>query len=211
MSLINNALKKAQRQRSEGSSSAPTPGGTSHRPSRRGKAIPAQNLLLIVTGACVVVALSVAVTIYLLRTPNPPDATTSLVANTPIEPVPNVTASQPIPAIETPTQAEPEPITAAQADVEPEPAAEVIVKQLPEPPPPLETVAQPNLKIYTFIDQLQIMGVRFSGTSSKVLMNDRVYRVNDIVDRTLGLRLTTVTKDSLIFVDANGASYTKNF
>jgi len=211
MSLINNALKKAQRQRSEGASSAPIHGGSSHRPSRRGKAMPAQTLLLIVAGACVVVALSLAVTVYLLRTPNPPVATTSLVENTPIEPVAAVTVSQPIPTIEAPTQAEPEPIMAAQAEVEPEPTADVIVEPLPEPPPPLKTLAQPDVAIYTFIDQLQIMGVRFSGTNSKVLMNDRVYRVNDIVDRTLGLRLATVTADSLTFVDANGASYTKNF
>ena len=185
MSLINNALKKAQRQRSEGAASAPTPGGSSHRPSRRGKAMPAQTLLLIVAGACVVVALSVAATVYFLRDLNPPETIDSVIASTPVAP----------------------------AEVEPEPAPEEIVPQFPEPQPePLPTpVARPDVAVYTFIDQLQVMGVRFSGASSKVLMNDRVYRVNDIVDRTLGLRLTAVTSDRLTFVDANGASYTKNF
>ena len=222
MSLINNALKKAQRQRSEGAASAPTPGGSSHRPSRRGKAMPAQTLLLIVAGACVVVALSVAATVYFLRDLNPPETIDSVIASTPVAPATTTTEAQPTPtpvvtipitATEPPVQVEPEPIIVVQAEVEPEPAPEEIVPQFPEPQPePLPTpVARPDVAVYTFIDQLQVMGVRFSGASSKVLMNDRVYRVNDIVDRTLGLRLTAVTSDRLTFVDANGASYTKNF
>lgn len=210
MSLINNALKKAQRQRSEGSSSAPTPGGSSHRPSRRGKAMPAQTLLLIVAGACVVVALSVAVTVFFLRTPNPPEAVSTVADSTPV--APQLTTAPLVTASEAPPQPQPEPVIAAQVEVEPEPIAEEIPQALPEPPPPPpEAVAPPDVNVYAYIDQLKVMGVRFSGASSKVLMNDRVYRVNDLVDRTLGLRLTAVTPNTLTFVDANGASYIKYF
>jgi hypothetical protein len=42
-------------------------------------------------------------------------------------------------------------------------------------------------------------------------MNDRVFRVNDIVERTFGLRLTKVDTNSLTFTDAGGAVYVKNF
>ena len=42
-------------------------------------------------------------------------------------------------------------------------------------------------------------------------MNERVYRVNDIVDRTLGIRLVKVAADSLTFSDPNGVSYVKGF
>ena len=42
-------------------------------------------------------------------------------------------------------------------------------------------------------------------------MNERVYRVNDIVERTLGVRLIKVAVDSLTFADPNGISYVKNF
>ena len=55
------------------------------------------------------------------------------------------------------------------------------------------------------------MGIRSSGGDSRVLMNDRVFRVNDIVDRNLGLRLTKVDPAMLVFTDSNGAIYTKNF
>ena len=42
-------------------------------------------------------------------------------------------------------------------------------------------------------------------------MNDRVYRVNDIVDRSLSLRLTKVEPGILTFTDANGMTYVKYF
>jgi hypothetical protein len=42
-----------------------------------------------------------------------------------------------------------------------------------------------------------------------VLMNERVFRLNDTVDRELGLRLTGVQPDLLIFTDATGATYEK--
>ena len=42
-------------------------------------------------------------------------------------------------------------------------------------------------------------------------MNDRVYRVNEIVERTLGVRLTKVAVESLTFTDANGVDYVKFF
>jgi hypothetical protein len=42
-------------------------------------------------------------------------------------------------------------------------------------------------------------------------MNDRVYRVNDIVERSLGVRLIKVEADNLTFSDANGFTYVKYF
>lgn len=220
MSLINNALKKAQRQRSESAASAPLPGGSGNRPNRRGKAMPAQTLLIIVAGACAVVALSVAATIYFLHEPNSPQTENLVVASTPVEPAPIKLETQPSPApvitiptatAEAPVQAEPALEIVEQTEVKPEPADEVIVQSIPEPQPLPQPAPRPDVNVYAFIDQLQVMGVRFSGADSKVLMNDRVYRVNDIVDRNLGLRLAEVAPDRLTFVDANGASYTKNF
>ena len=45
----------------------------------------------------------------------------------------------------------------------------------------------------------------------RALMNDRVYRVNEIVERNFGLRLTKVEANSLTFTDASGVVYVKNF
>jgi len=42
-------------------------------------------------------------------------------------------------------------------------------------------------------------------------MNEKVYRVNDLVERTLAIRLTKVEADTLTFTDANGIVYVKSF
>ena len=71
--------------------------------------------------------------------------------------------------------------------------------------------AKPDERIHQYVEAIHVTGIRSSGNESKVLMNDRVYRVNDIVDRTLGIRLTKVSPDSLTFTDANGVTYVKYF
>lgn len=87
----------------------------------------------------------------------------------------------------------------------------------PRQPPTVATAApagasaQPDPRIQAFIDTIKVAGIRSSGTDSKVLMNDKVFRVNDIVDRSLNLRLIEVQADSLTFVDENSVVYTKNF
>ena len=69
----------------------------------------------------------------------------------------------------------------------------------------------PDERITAFVESVRVAGIRSSGTESRVLMNDRVFRVNDIVERTLGVRLVKVEVDSLTFADANGTTYVKYF
>lgn len=226
MSLINNALKKAQRQRAEEATPAPVPGNSGRRPRRHGRAIPAQTLLLIVAGAALLIVLSIVATIYLMGNRPPPAAPVVATAK-PTPPTPAAPAAQPAPVQSAPDPVVSMPVISAPASVvapapEPIPEPTPVVAAPPAPPvkiatqppapPPAETLPpKPSEKVYVFIDQLQVMGIRSSGAGSKVLMNDRVYRVNDIVNRELGLRLVGVTPESLTFVDASGASYTKNF
>jgi hypothetical protein len=68
----------------------------------------------------------------------------------------------------------------------------------------------PDQQVLIFLDNLKILGVRFSGIDSKVLIGDRVFRVNDVIERNFGLRLVEVQPDRLFFVDAKGIAYTKN-
>lgn len=65
--------------------------------------------------------------------------------------------------------------------------------------------------MYEFLEKLRVSGIRASDTDPKVIMNDRVYRLNDIVDRTTQLRLTRIEASTLTFVDASGFEYRKNF
>ena len=68
-----------------------------------------------------------------------------------------------------------------------------------------------NPAVVEFLERLRVAGVRASATDPKVLMNDRVYRLNDVVNRALGLRLTAISASTLIFVDDSGFEYTKTF
>ena len=60
-----------------------------------------------------------------------------------------------------------------------------------------------------FVDAVRVTAFRPS--EGKVLMNERMYRVNDVVEKNLNVRLVKVASDGLTFVDANGITYVKHF
>lgn len=210
MSLINEALKKAQRQRSDTPPGMmPTTGGFEPRGNQPRRT---QSLILLIAGAAVLVVFSVVITVYLVnRTPAPVTAA-PVIAATPTPPA-NLDAPSPVivaPLITIPTPTEAAPV------IEPAPvedaAPEETVAAAPIAIPPITPAArQPELHIQLFVDAIRVMGIRSSGGESKVLMNDRVYRVNDIVDRTLALKLVKVDPEMLTFADPNGMIYTKSF
>ncbi|MSU23747.1 MAG: hypothetical protein EXS32_07985 [Opitutus sp.] len=256
MSLINEALKKAQRVRTgDPGTMAPMPGGSGPI-AKLGQPRSSQQLLVLASGAVVLVVLSAVGTIFFVnRTPEPkaaakliltksavtdaatpapvivapviaPAAAIVTLENPPAPretyPAPVAAATMPAvtptitptpPAVSAPelsrlvTPAPPAittPIAAAPLPTEPAALAPALVTAAPGPP-------VPDARIHTFVDGIHVTGIRSSGADSKVLMNGRVFRVNDIVERTLGVRLTKVEPDTLTFTDANGAVYVKNF
>jgi hypothetical protein len=78
------------------------------------------------------------------------------------------------------------------------------------PAPAAAASVPPDQQVLIYLDNLRVLGVRFAGLDSKVLIGDRVFRINDIIERNFGLRLVEVQPDRLFFVDAKGAAYTKN-
>lgn len=206
MSLINEALKKAQRQRSDAGSTVtpPVPGGppASPSPARRG----ARNTpwLLFAGGAGLLVVVSVVTTTLIftrssaVEKPPAPSPTSALRS----PPAGNAgSADRPPPIIQAPIITAPE----TAIDETPLPGIATLAAQ----PPPAES--KPDARIYAFIDALRVTGVRAAGDDSRVLMNGQVYRRNDIVERTMGLRLIAVEQESLTFSDPQGAIYVKNF
>jgi len=243
MSLINEALKKAQKQRNaETAAALPAASGPI---AKRAKPRSAKSVVLLAGGAAGLVVVSVVVTLFLFRrhpvaepakpappvvaapvTPAPKSASEEPPAPAPAAPpvvaqtappkpaeeirpaqktvAATVAARQSTPASNPPT-VQPPP-TAAVANV---PSAPTAAPPAAEPPP----VAAPKAdeRIHAFVDALKIAGVKASGNDSRVLMNDRVYRVNDIVERSLGVRLIKVEIDNLTFSDANGITYVRYF
>ncbi len=72
------------------------------------------------------------------------------------------------------------------------------------------SVPTENPAAVAFIEALRVTGVRASASDPKVLMNDRVYRQQDIVHRELNLRLIRIEPHTLTFTDDSGFVYTKS-
>ena len=233
MSLINDALKKAQKRHAQGQAPLPppAPGGPSANSRRRNQPLSSQLFVLIGLGAIVLVTLSVLATVYLLRRPSaagpvaaqspapilaektpspvkeaPPVVAAPVALPPPASPPPTVTVSS-LPPAKSPPPASPAAVSVPAAAT---PAPAIQPPAISFNPPPLDPT-KPDPKILAYIDALQVAGVRLTSKGGKVLMNDRVYRQNDVVDRLLGLRLKKVEEDTLIFVDERGVTYTKNF
>ena len=242
MSLINDALKKAQHQRKD-DPAATTGAAGEARIHRRGRAHNANTMVLLGSAAVVLVVLSVVFTFFMVNQPAKPAAPVAQAAPS-AAPTPSAPTNSPTPApapIETappaPTPMAPTvsvPLTTASAGqgsaattpalptvaastppavTAPTPIAPAPVPTNPSPTAaaPASGPAAPDERVASFVEAVRVTGIRSFGNESRVLMNERVFKVNDIVDRLLGVKLTAVQSDSLTFTDANGVTYLKNF
>jgi len=126
-----------------------------------------------------------------------PPATTFAPA-APIAPVEN----QPAPPTPPPVLAVPvAPVLVAPSA----PPASVIVNPVA---PPIASTPMADPRVNAFLDALHVTAILPSATSPKVIMNGQIYRLNDVVDRPTGLRITKITGNSLAFRDAAGFEYT---
>jgi hypothetical protein len=253
MSLINEALKKAQWQRSQepGAVTPPVPGAE---PGvvRRGKR-PA-NMLLLIGGGAALVVLSIVVTVLLVsREPAKPVV---VARTTPAAAPKEIPTSTPGPVIIAPVLKPIEPAAGPATNLGPATANRIVPVASPDKPattpapnpsvanrpavaetkaPATPVTAPPSVattapapapapaaetpavnakgdeRVHAFVDTIRVTGLRSSGNDSRVLMNEKVYRVNDIVERSLSIKLIKVDVDSLTFTDANGVQYVKYF
>lgn len=249
MSLINDALKKAQKQRTGGLpplGSMPGVGGEratdlSHR-ARGSSGAPTGMLIGVGLGAIGLLALVVAGFLFLRSRPDAAPATPERPVTTAAAPVtPAATTPAPAtPAVATPVATAPTPAkdnvfvlpvappapapaptstaTVATAPAQPAVQPKAATVSSPTPPPAATSTAEAprpagrlEPRAIQFIDGIRVAGIRASATDSKVLMNDRVYRIGDIVEHEMGLRLVGITTSSLTFEDDRGGRYTRNF
>ena len=240
MSLINDALKKAQKQRTGEAlplASMPSIGGESAtRIAKRAKpsgfnslllrlGLGAGSLLLLVIAGCIILrvakkpaapTLSSAPFAGSSQSAVPGNSQPSTSNSQPPGTNPTTTFNLPIAAPVSPApESSPVPATPVVTK-DPKPVATVAAT--PAPPTPATVPAKtagPSLKldnkVINYIESLRIAGIRASATDSKVLMSDRVYRVGDIVEHEMGLKLIAITSGSLTFEDERGARYTRTF
>lgn len=229
MSLINDALRKAQKQRTgemPALASMPAIGGESAaRIAKRTR--PAGFYTLLIRLGAVVALLSVVIIggVVLLRKKSLPADAQQSAGQTPggqqptTVPPPQTAAPQPaattfvVPVVapSTPAASPKTPAPVVQTET-PKPVATTAapVTAKPEPvKPAAPTKLEP--KAIMFIESLKVVGIRASTTDSKVLMNDRVYRIGNTVEHEMGIKLTGITANSLTFEDERGGSYTRTF
>jgi hypothetical protein len=253
MSLINDALKKAQKQRTgEVPSLAAMPGigGESAARIARSARPGGANALMLWTGAGAAVIL-LLVGGYLAFSPaakrpdepakGPATAGTNLPAVAqqtvgqppgsqpgtavpppvtfvlPIAQAPKAETARPTAIAQTST---PAPATSRTDEPSPggrpgqAPGAQQPATASPESAPvPAKPAQAPKLepRAITYIESIRVMGIRASATDSKVLMNDRVYRVGDTVEHEMGLKIVGITANSLTFEDERGGRFTRTF
>jgi outer membrane biosynthesis protein TonB len=255
VSLINDALKKAARQRAEDQTEVapPAQAGRRRRIPRHGAPMSVQTLVLLAGAAVTLIVASVVVTGILVTGKLEPRPAA---AAKPAAPTP-APEEQPAVVVQVPRAQEapvPKPILAP-------PTAEPVARALPPPPArsapaaatrrapadaarpapadraspaPAEAVSPPPAdgarpapagaarpaaapqlsrgeQAQNFVDRLRVTGARAAGQDSKALVDGHVYRVNDVLDRALGIRLVQVDADHLTLVDSDGATYVKNF
>lgn len=206
MSLINDALKKAAHQRAEAQSDLPPVPGGGPRPSRQGAPMRTQTLILIGAGAVALIVISAVVTGMLLSNkPAAAPAPLPVVAKAP-EPTPTPTPKPAVvvsaPTISLPSAEKPVPTAAPTA------APVVVVAQAPAPTAAPKPAVSRVDQIQSVIDHYHVSGVR---AGSKALIDGHIFKVNDVLDKALGLKLTAVDDDHLTFTDASGETFVKNF
>ena len=258
MSLINDALKKAQKSQTQqpATAAAPVAPISARMAGKPGVVMSFERMLLLVAVLAAVIVGAIAIAVVLLReddrpvvakaanpahtlpvaasSPAPAPVRTSAIAARPVIPTPARSSapqaaepvSAPLIAVATvrprasPVSLPPPAATAisvdlgassapAVANVAPTPPAAQPAP--PSPTPPQDAKAEKRVRILSFIENAHVAGVRLAGDDSKVLMNEHVYRLNNLVSMELGLRLTGVAAAALTFVDENGVVYTKTF
>lgn len=265
MSLINDALKKAQRERSGEHAAAPPPRANTSDPASAPVTASGFKAWPLLIGLAVVAVGFIA---WRALAPSK-DSGPVAVASGPAPAAPAVASpAQPAPppgsqsagnvaqtagpeptaaAPKAPAAAEPAPVagptrqpaaTVAAAAPSAEPAAPVVTANLQPPAarepatvqelpattitipgsptgadsgPPLISLRQPDPRILAYLDAIRINGIRPSPDDPKVLMNNRVFRIEDVVDRDLNLRLKAIAPGRLTFEDSRGMSYDKGF
>lgn len=259
MSLINDALKKAQKQRTgEVPSLAAMPGigGESAARIARSSRPGGANALMLWTGAGAAVILLLVGGYFVFRPAATGKSLPTVARNLPDdgqdksragsspqrEPAgqtpgspPGTAVSPPVtfvlPIAQTPKAETAKPTTIAQTSApapatkrpdEPvpggrpgqAPGGQQPATANPEPVPvPAKPAPAPKLepRALTYIESIRVMGIRASATDSKVLMNDRVYRVGDTVEHEMGLKIVGITANSLTFEDERGGRFTRTF
>ncbi|NQY31957.1 MAG: hypothetical protein HRT56_02140 [Coraliomargarita sp.] len=223
MSLINQALKKAQNDRTTmPSGNLPPSSGEGMQAASTKEHGPNKGLILgIVAGFALLIGLVAGLTVIVLSGDDPqpaPVAQASAPTQEPEKTVSETAAPATIakPQPEAPTSAAQETLAelaaareAAEAEVAKQREAALAAKAAAEEAA-RKAAAKPDPKIIDWLSKVKLAGVRLADDgNSKVLLNSDAYGVGDTVNYSLGLKVLIIQEKRVLFVDANDKKYLK--
>ena len=227
MSLINQALRKAQRDRTP--ERMPEPGARVLTPDAPTSGMKPGLIIGLVAAVAVLLALVAGLSLVLLKGEDaPPVAQQASATPEPTTaPEDSATASTQQAAS---TQSTIEPVAPkAQPTAQTTPlergAAPSVVEELRQAREAVEAkaaaetkaaeeaaakaAAKPSQDIINWLARAKISGVKISATESRVILNGKSYTAGEYVNFGLGLKLMLIQEKRVLFVDANDKKYLK--
>lgn len=236
MSLINQALKKAQRDRSptsltsgdgiSGNQTPPPPAG-----GMMGHSAPQPggfNLGLIIGLAvafAVLIGLVAGLVVVLIKKETTSEQTAVTQAAPTLSPVQNSALPAPEPSAPTiqpqstrtdfiglQKNSQPSPLeelrTAREA-AEAKALAEAEAASQAEEEAKIKAAIQPKPEIIEWLSTARINGVKLAGADSKVILNGKAFGIGETVNYNLKVKVLVVQEKRILFVDDNGTKYMK--
>ena len=227
MSLINQALRKAQNQRTPNrpATAADHANDAANRSYHTSGSGSKSGLLIgLVAGIALLIGLVAGLLIVLLRKEPAPviqQATNQVTAPAPaanqpatlqpLAPAPQATPPT-APAVKQSAPSVLEELRIAREATEAKAAAEAKAAHEAEAAAlaaQKAAAAKPSQDIIQWLSEAKISGVRISGSASKVILNNKAYSVGDTVNLVLDLKVMAIQETRILFVDANGKKYIK--
>ena len=221
MSLINQALRKAQQQRTPSRPATAADHASASPTNYRGNSNQSGLLIGLVAGIALLIGLVAGLTIVVLR--KDPTPVTQQAATLPA-PVKQIAPATPvIQPLAPPTPAPTQPLeqgspsvlndlrlarVAAQAKA----AADATSAKQVEAAKQLaatKAAAKPSQDIIQWLGKSKISGVRLSTSGNKVILNNKAYSVGETVNLGLGLKVLIIQEKRILFIDPNGKKYLK--
>lgn len=221
MSLINQALRKAQQQRTPSRPATAADHASASPTNYRGNSNQSGLLIGLVAGIALLIGLVAGLTIVVLR--KDPAPVTQQAATLPA-PVKQIAPATPVfQPLAPPTPAPTQPLEQGSPSVlndlrlarvaaEAKAAADATSAKQIEAAKQLaatKAAAKPSQDIIQWLGKSKISGVRLSTSGNKVILNNKAYSVGETVNLGLGLKVLIIQEKRILFIDPNGKKYLK--
>jgi len=217
MSLINQALRKAQQQRTPSRPATAADHASASHPNYTGNFNKSGLLIGLVAGIALLIGLVAGLTIVVLRKDPAPVAQQAATLPAPAKQIaPATPVIQPL-AVPTQPLEQDSPsvlndLRIARVAAEAKAAADATSAKQVEAAKQLaatKAAAKPSQDIIQWLGKSKISGVRLSTSGNKVILNNNAYLVGETVNVGLGLKVLIIQEKRILFIDPNGKKYLK--